>query len=76
VDGYIPHRHDCSRRRRYVAPRRTMRDRGGDLISDARWRISGVDWWVVIGLIVLALVVAGGMVVFFEWLENVGRVGR
>jgi hypothetical protein len=73
--SYISHYHDCPYRRTSVPPRRTLRDRGGDLISDARYKLDDINWAAVVGVVLLALIVTGVMWLFFEWLEHMERYG-
>jgi hypothetical protein len=73
---YTPHYHDCPYRRTYIEPRRTLRSRGGEVITDARWKLSQVNWWLVFGVVVLIVITLGAMDLFFGWLETVERGGR
>lgn len=72
---YTSHMSDCPYRRTWGSPRRTMRDRGAQLIADARWELSRVNWWLVLGVIALAVIVGGLMILGFEWWESWERGG-
>lgn len=72
---YLPHFHDCPYRKSYVAPRRTLRTRGGVVIDNARSKIAEVNWWLVLIVLVLAVLFALGLSAFFDWLEHAERTG-
>lgn len=74
--AYTSHMHDCPFRRRFVPPRRTLRSRGGELIADARWKLVQVNWWAVLAILILIVVVGAAMDLFFNWLETYERAWR
>jgi hypothetical protein len=70
---YTSHMSGCPYRRTFGTQRRTLRDRGGELALDARRRFSEVNWWVVVLAIMLFVLFAVALDLFFNWLETYER---
>lgn len=70
---YMPHMHDCPYRRTFGEQRRSMRERGAELIADARWQLRQVNWEMVAFVIAVTLIAVFLIFVGLSWVEESSR---